>query len=105
MEFGKIPKKNIVVVYLANWPTIWPSPEACALSVHNGVLTLPVRPHAEKSEWEFEAPEAAPAWNKEVIRKGDYLRTVKTNDSTGTVTTEVFCDFNRHTQKDQRIRC
>ena len=82
-----------VALSTANWPTLWPSPEAITLSIHRGALSLPVRPLAQKAEYEFEAPEAAPAWNKQVIRKDDYQRTAETDETTGIATTTVFCDF------------
>ena len=82
-----------VALSTANWPTLWPSPEQITLSVYNGTLSLPVRPHAEAAEWEFEAPEVAPAWRKEALRKGDYSRKTETDEVTGLVTTNVFCDF------------
>jgi len=78
-----------VALSTANWPTLWPSPEALTLSISKGTLSLPVRPRAEKAEYEFEAPEAAPAWNKRVIRKDDYQRTTETDETTGIATTTV----------------
>jgi hypothetical protein len=82
-----------IALSTANWPTLWPSPQAITLIVNQGALSLPVRPHAEKAECEFEVPEAAPAWNKQVIRKDDYLRSTEADETTGIVTTTVFCDF------------
>jgi len=92
-----------IAVSTANWPTVWPSPEIMTLTVYAGTLSLPVRPCAEASEYEFEAPEAAPAWHKHLLRKDDYSRTTETDNDTGLVTTAIFCDFGENKDADHGL--
>lgn len=87
----------------ANWPTLWPSPEAVTLTIAQASLLLPVRPDSDQvDEWVFEAPEGAPAWQAEVLRASDYSRVTETDDNTGVVTTRIFSDFgeNKDLQHD-----
>lgn len=92
-----------VALSTANWPTLWPSPEHVTLAVHSGNLSLPVRPHAEAGECAFEVPEVAPAWKKEVLRQDAHSRSTKTDEATGIVTTEIFCDFGENRDLDHGL--
>ena len=92
-----------VALSTANWPTLWPSPEVITLTVHEGTLLLPLRPHAETAEWAFEEPEAAPAWNKQVLREEDYSRMTERDEATGLVTTVIFCDFGENRDLDHGL--
>ena len=91
-----------LAISTANWPTLWPSPEQTTLTLHKTLLALPVRPQSTGDECVFEAPEAAPEWEKEVLRASDYSRTSETDKNTGVVTTHIFSDFgeNKDSQHD-----
>lgn len=45
-----------VAVSSAYWPLIWPSPEASALTLTDGTISLPLRPSGDNDEWSFEPP-------------------------------------------------
>jgi hypothetical protein len=80
-----------VAVSNAYWPFIWPSPEQGELTLLAGKLALPVQPHSQEAEWEFEEPEGAEPWNCEVLRPASYSRTTDTQ-SDGVVVTTVLSD-------------
>ncbi|MFN4155048.1 MAG: CocE/NonD family hydrolase [Paracoccaceae bacterium] len=59
------------------WPFVWPSPAQGQLTLTKGSLTLPV--HKGGKGWEPPEPEAAPAWQHRVLRKGESRRYVETD--------------------------
>lgn len=80
-----------VAISTAYWPMVWPSPEAVELTIETGTLHVPVRAAAEADEWQFEQPEAAPAWRSANRRVPQYSR--KTHrDADGRVVTDIHCD-------------
>lgn len=81
-----------VAVSTAYWPYIWPSPARAALTISGGALDLPVRPMAEGDEWQFEEPEAAPAWRIEELRPSRYSRTGSTDSQTGEAVVLIEAD-------------
>ncbi|MDQ0205752.1 CocE/NonD family hydrolase [Alkalicoccobacillus murimartini] len=63
------------------WPHAWPSKKPVTLNVITGEktkLTLPIRPINEDEEdhWPFQAPEAAPVAEKEILRDESRSRTI-----------------------------
>lgn len=82
-----------VAISTAYWPAIWPSPETASVELTAGALSLPVRPAAAGDEWQFEAPEAAPAWQVEELRPPSSERRIERDLETGLVTVVVANDF------------
>lgn len=82
-----------VAVSSCYWPLVWPSPEPVTLTIHGGVLALPVRDAAGEAEWSFEAPEAAAPWRTATLRTTSNSRTVERDPSTGSVTLAIVDDF------------
>ncbi len=92
-----------LAISTAYWPYIWPSPETAEITVLGGSLALPVRPLAEEAEWEFEEPEGAPAWKRDVLREGHYRRSVETDADTGETRTIIDCDFGEYRDADHGL--
>lgn len=82
-----------IAISTAYWPAIWPSPEAASIELTAGTLSLPVRPTAASDEWNFEEPEAAPAWQVEELRPSSSERRIERDLETGLVTVVVANDF------------
>jgi putative CocE/NonD family hydrolase len=91
----RLPKGHKLRVAISNtyWPTVWPSAVAGKLTVESGSISVPQRPHSEGAECSFEEPQAASPWNAKVRRPSDYSRETFTDEDTGDVVTEMFCDF------------
>ena len=79
-----------VAVSTAYFPFVWPTPERCAVTLHEGTLRLPVRPTAEGDEVTFDGPRAGGRWARTTVREGaGYRRTVERQEDGGvTVTVE-----------------
>ncbi len=82
-----------VAISTAYWPAIWPSPEAVALTLLSGAVTLPIRPAAVGDEWTFADPEAAEPRQTEQLRPAASERRVERDLESGTVTVIVANDF------------
>src|SRR4051794_1815500 len=65
------------------WPWAWPSPEPVTLTLHGGVLHLPVRPPRKEPQPAFGHPEQADALAVETIQAGRTNRTQTFDLATG----------------------
>ncbi len=82
-----------IAISTSYWPTLWPSPEAVEVTIHQGEISVPRRKSlAETDEWQFEKPVGAPAWRKESLRPDSYKRTTTTDSVSGVVTVSVDAD-------------
>ena len=90
-----------LAVSTSYWPTIWPSPVAAQITLHEGKLHLPIRaanaaadrPESERAdEWEFEDPQGSPHWRTETLREASYSRHVDQNESDQTCIVSVDAD-------------
>lgn len=84
-----------VAISSAYWPLIWPTPEAAALHLTGGRLTLPVRPTAGPDEWVFPPPDAEAPWETETLRKNNNSRRIETDLTTGAVHLRIEDDFGK----------
>lgn len=78
------------------WPFVWPSPTLAAVSLHAGVIKLPVRQTndtVDEPVVTFEPPEAAKPWQADIIRASSSSRELQTDSDTGIVTTTIVNDF------------
>ena len=82
-----------VAISPAYWPLVWPSPKPVTLTIHGGMLALPVRDTAGEPEWSFEAPEGATPWKTEMLRPSSNSRTVEHDPTTGMVSLVITDDF------------
>ncbi|MFK8082938.1 MAG: CocE/NonD family hydrolase [Granulosicoccus sp.] len=84
-----------VAVSSTYWPYIWPARDEGGCRLRSGSLLLPCRTGepADKDEVNFEPPEAAPAWQAEVLRTSSSTRKVVCDEATGIVSTLVSNDF------------
>lgn len=82
-----------VAVSSAYWPLIWPVPEAAALTLYEGALSLPLRPLAEGPEWSFAPPEGTAPQEMRVIRPENHIRRSETDQWTGLTTLLIEDDF------------
>ena len=101
----RLPKGHRLRVGLSNsyWPTVWPSPHSGELTLSAGKISVPVRSTSQGSEYAFEEPVAAPAWKAKVLRKSAYERDTHTDEDTGDVITEMFCDFGENEDSDHGL--
>lgn len=74
------------------WPFVWPSPRPAVLTVTGGALDLPVH-SGQAAGWMPPTPEAAPAWQHRVLRKGQSVRRIENDMITGTVALVVEEDL------------
>ncbi|MBU2983238.1 CocE/NonD family hydrolase [Lentibacter algarum] len=93
----KLPRGHrlAVAVSSAYWPLLWPSPEACALTLTGGELALPVSPVGEGDECGFEPAVSAPEWQVEVIREAKNSRESRLDMVTGEVSLHINDDFGK----------
>ena len=80
-----------VAISTSYWPTIWPSPECAAVTIHSGErwTCRPGRPVAGDDEWVFEEPVGATPWRAETLRESSYSRLTETDAETGIVTIAI----------------
>lgn len=78
-----------VAISTSYWPFIWPEAEPVTLNIKQGHLTLPVRPAADKDEWQFEEAEAAAKLpvkiHGDVVESKRFLTDVATGITTMTI--------------------
>ena len=82
-----------VAVSSTYWPLVWPSPEAVTLTLHEGILELPVRPSGQGDEASFAEPESAAPRRVETLRESTNSRVVDRDDATGQVSLAIVDDF------------
>lgn len=101
----RVPRGHVlrVAISSAYWPLVWPSPEAVTLTLHEGWLDLPVRPHAAQDEWRFAGPEGAPPRAVEALRKGCNSRIVERDPDTGVVSLVIEDDFGEGRDQDHGL--
>jgi uncharacterized protein len=58
------------------FPFLWPSPEAAEVTLHKGVLDLPVH-DGSHTAYSMPEPEVAPPWRHRVLRKGAAARRIE----------------------------
>jgi putative CocE/NonD family hydrolase len=75
------------------WPLAWPSPEPVTLTLHDGVLDLPVRASGTGDEASFAEPEGATPWRIETLRKSSNSRVVERDDAGGKTVLVIVDDF------------
>ncbi|WP_353644656.1 CocE/NonD family hydrolase [Mesorhizobium sp. WSM2239] len=92
-----------VAVSSTYWPLVWPSPEKVTLTVHEGVLELPVRPSGAGNEVSFEEPEAAAPWQTETLRQSSNSRIVERDPATGKVSLNIVDDFGEKRDNDHGL--
>ncbi|NGO52892.1 CocE/NonD family hydrolase [Allomesorhizobium camelthorni] len=92
-----------VAVSSTYWPLVWPSPEMVTLTLHEGVLELPVRPSGAGDEVSFEEPEAAAPWRTETLRQSSNSRTVERDSTTGKVSLNIVDDFGEKRDSDHGL--
>jgi hypothetical protein len=73
------------------WPFVWPSPEVATVTLHEGVLCLPVR-SGPAATWLPPQPEAARPWRHRVLRPGSAERKIETDLIRGTRTLLIRSD-------------
>ena len=81
-----------LAVSTAYWPYIWPSPERACVTISAGDLSLPARQLTQGDEWEFEAPEGAPAWQIETLRASSYEHRIETDAASGEKVVRIHAD-------------
>ena len=84
-----------LAVSTAYWPFVWPDAEAAGVTITGGTLVLPVRPPAMADEAAFAPPEAAPAWDADVLREPSMSRQVQESED-GTRTIRIETDDGLH---------
>jgi len=97
----RLPKGHSLRVAISTsyWPFIWPSPEVETITVHEGIIELPIRSMlAECDECSFEEPVGAPAWRAEELRAASYKRTV--SEDCDTRKTVVSIDVDAGEERD-----
>lgn len=92
-----------VAVSSTYWPLVWPSPEKVTLTLHEGVLELPVRPSGAGDEVSFEEPEAAAPWRTETLRPSSNSRIVERDPATGKVSLNIVDDFGELRDSDHGL--
>lgn len=92
-----------VAISSTYWPLVWPSPEKVTLSLHEGVLELPVRPSGAGDEVSFEEPEAASPWRTETLRPSSNSRVVERHPETGKVSLNIVDDFGQRRDSDHGL--
>jgi hypothetical protein len=79
------------------WPLVWPSPEPVRLTIHGGILDLPVAPPGlEDRGTPWGPPTGARPDPVEVLRPPASTRTVRTDPATGETVFEIVDDFGAH---------
>jgi hypothetical protein len=71
------------------WPWLWPAPEVATVTLHEGVLDLPVHQGAA-NEWDPPPARMAPPWKHRVLREGHAARRIENDliDRTSAVVIE-----------------
>lgn len=101
----QLPKghKLRIAISTSYWPYIWPSPEACEVTLHSGSITLPIRPQSEQDEWAFEEPVAATPWKAEELRADLYSKKITTDPDTGVMSMNVIYDGGNYKDLDHGL--
>lgn len=82
-----------VAISSSYWPLVWPSPEPVALTIHEGMVDLPIRRPGSGDETRFAEPEAAPQWRTRDLRPSSNSRKVERDPVSGRVTLSIVDDF------------
>jgi uncharacterized protein len=85
------------------WPLVWPSPEKVTLTLHDGLLDLPIRPCGAGDEATFPEPEGAAPWQIETLRQSSNRREIERDEETGTVSLNIVDDFGEVRDKDHGL--
>lgn len=89
----------------AYWPFIWPAKGQDGFEICSGALELPCRTGiaANDNECQFEAPQAAPAWDAIELRPSSSTRELEVDQETGVVRTIVENDFGENKDADHGL--
>ncbi|MDU8927495.1 CocE/NonD family hydrolase [Alisedimentitalea sp. MJ-SS2] len=95
-----VPKGHRIRVAVSNayWPLIWPAPEAGALTVTGGQLTLPTQADGMGGRT-FLPPETDEPWQIEELRPANNSRKIERNMGSGEVHLIIEDDFGKRYDK------